>query len=456
MSIRRTSKQLSLQTDASKRFERGVDPNQILFVLNRAAMLIQKLAGGQVSSVVDIQLREFPENIVTCRLSRINQMLGIALSRGEVEDIFTRLQFHYQWNGQDQFLVRIPTYRGDIKIEVDLIEEVARLHGYDNIPRQGKGFHASVLPTNPMYLFEKKIRAKLIQEGLQEFLTCDLIGPSLLQIVQDLSLLSASMIKVLNPTSIEQSILRTSLLPGLLQVIKHNFVHQNRNIAGFEIGRIHFQDGEHYKEQPVVGIILMGKALPLHWSQESRDFDFFDIKGIIENVLDAFGVSGYLFKNLDLKTFHSGRQASIFVDSLEVGSFGEIHPAIQRRLDIPQRILFGEFNLSDLLKLARPLERVTPLPIYPGSERDWTLTVQKSISFTQIIEIIYKQSSTILENVSLKDIYQSDKLGLQFQNVTLHFVYRDSCKTIEQEVVESEHQRLTAAVFKELSYAVKV
>ena len=188
-SIRRTSKQLGLQTDASKRFERGTDPNQILLVLDRAAMLIQRVAGGEVQSgVIDVETREFPESIVSCRLTRINQLLGVVLSRGEVENVFKRLQFHCHWDGHDQFIVHVPTYRTDIKAEIDLIEEVARLYGYENIPRQGGSYQASTLPHVPIYLFEKEIRSILIGQGLKEFLTCDLIGPALLQILQDYSI----------------------------------------------------------------------------------------------------------------------------------------------------------------------------------------------------------------------------------------------------------------------------
>lgn len=448
--IRRMSKQLSLQTDASKRFERGTDPNQILMVLDRAAMLIQEVAGGEVQvGVIDIETREFPEMVVSCRLARINQLLGVSLSRGEVEDVFKRLEFHTHWDGHDQFIVHVPTYRNDIKGEIDLIEEVARLYGYDNIPRQGAGYQASNMPHTPIFLFERDIRSILIGQGLKEFLTCDLIGPTLLQILEGFSISSESFVKVLNPTSIEQSVLRTSLLPGLLQVVKYNVDHQNHQIAGFEVGRIHFREGEQFKEQPVVGIILTGQT-QLNWDQNSRDYDFFDLKGIVENLLNELGIFNARFENIGLKTFHAGRQASIFVDSLEIGSIGEIHPAVQHRLDVPQRLIFGEFSLQDLLKLSKPIDKVLSLAIYPGSERDWTFTVDKKIPLATIIDVIHKQNCSVLEEVTLKYIYTSEKLPPGFQNMTLHFVYRDPSKTIEQEVVEVEHQRLTDAVLKAL------
>lgn len=457
MSIRRTSKELALQTDASKRFERGVDPNQPLMALDRAIALIEEIAGGEIlSGVIDIKAREFPKMIISCRLSRINLIIGRSFSHGEVEDVFKRLQFACQWDDLDRLSVRVPTFRVDIRGEIDLIEEVARLYGYDHLPRQKGRYHSSSLPSVPIYLFEREIRTRLIGEGLQEFLTCDLIGPTLLQIVQDTSQSAESMVKVINPTSIEQSILRTSLLPGLLQVAKYNFDHQNRDLAGFEVGRIHFKEGEAYKEQSVAGILLMGQAWPSHWSQKGRNFDFFDLKGIVENLLKVIGIEKFHFRNINLKTFHSGRQASIFIDSLEIGSFGEIHPSIQRRLDVPQRILFGEFNLQDLMKIALPMEKVKPLAIYPCSDRDWTFTIKETVPFVQILEIIEKEKSEILEQVSLKDIYKNEKLGADYQNVTLHFTYRDPNKTLEQEVVEAEHRRLTTYVLKQLSDVIKI
>ncbi|CUI16051.1 phenylalanyl-tRNA synthetase beta subunit [Candidatus Protochlamydia naegleriophila] len=456
VSVRKTSKQLGLQTDASKRFERGTDPNQLISVLNRAAMLIQEVAGGTIQiGILDEKAKEFPEATIRCRLNRTNQMLGTILSRGEVETIFKNLGFHYQWDGQDSFFVRVPTYRVDIKEEIDLIEEIARLYGYDHIPRQGGRYLSSQLPPAPIYLFEKEIQSRLIAEGLQEFLTCDLIGPTLLNIVQDHTMPPESVVSVLNPTSIEQSVLRTSLLPGLLQVVKYNVDHQNHQINGFEIGRIHFKEGEQYKEQSVAAIVLSGSSQPAHWNDKPKDYDFYDLKGIVENLLVELGIEEPIFKNIGLDTFHSGRQASVFVGAMEVGTFGEIHPAIRRRLDVSQRILFGEFNLQDLMQVATRLEKVKPLAIYPGSERDWTFTIKDSVPFAAIMEALDEQKSTLLEKVSLLGVYRSDKLSPGYQNITLRFVYRDPSKTVAQEVVEAEHHRLTAKAINKLGDAIK-
>lgn len=455
VSVRKTSKQLDLQTDSSKRFERGTDPNVLVIALNRAAMLIQELAGGQVvPGVIDIKEGEFAEKVIPCRLSRIQQVLGIAISLGEVENIFQRLGFRVVSEGQNVTTVSVPTFRSDITTEIDLVEEVARLYGYDNIAREGTRYLTSQLPHSPMYLFEKEIHERLLGEGLQEFLTCDLIGPSMLNVVKDDSLTPEATIKVLNPTSIEQSILRTSLLPGLLQVVKTNIDYQNHDISGFEIGRIHFKDGDKYEEPSVVGIVLSGKSSPHHWDIKPHDTDFFDLKGIAENLLKGLGIENPQFKNTGMEMFHTGRQADVIVNGLKIGSIGEVHPAILRRLDVTQRIFFGEFNLRDLMQVAKSKEKIKPIPLYPCSERDWTLTLKESVSISEVLADIRAIPSKLLEQLSLVDIYRSDKLGKDKKNVTLHFVYRDLTKTVSQEEVDAEHKHVTTAALKKLGDAV--
>jgi phenylalanyl-tRNA synthetase beta chain len=450
--IRRTSKRLGLMTDASKRFERGSDPNILGLVLDRAAALIQQVAGGTIcQGTIDIAGGAFPKKHIKCRLSRINQLLGTRLSVSEVENIFSRLEFISKWDGNDTFDVQVPTYRNDLNEEIDLIEETARVYGYDNITKTHAFFQSSKIPHSPSYVFEKEMRTRLISQGLQEFLTCDLIGPSLLSVAYGTEKLEPSWIKVLNPTSIEQSILRTSLLPGLLHVVKYNWDHQNRDIAGFEIGNVHFKEGEHYREQPVAGIVLSGKAAPHHWKDKPRDFDFYDLKGMFETLFEELKVD-VAFKSHKHAALHPGRQASIYCGSLEIGSFGEVHPAVVRRLDVPQPIFFAEVNLYDLLQV-RPKSdtQMQEIAVYPGSERDWTITMQEETPVEKLLKAVQGQSSRLLESVSLQDIYRSDKLGKGLKNVTLRFFYRDRTKTIAQEKVDSEHQRIVENVNKLLN-----
>lgn len=455
VTIRRTSKRLGLMTEASRRYERGCDPNALMQSLDKASMLIQQVAGGQIcQGRIDVAAKNFTKKRINCRLSRVNRLLGTRLSVSEVEPIFQRLEFNTAWDGQDVFTVDVPTYRNDLQEEIDLVEEVARIYGFDNIDTGTTYSRASSLEHAPIFLFEQETRSRLISEGLQEFLTCDLIGPTLLETLQASEMPEKLWVRVLNPTSIEQSILRTSLLPGLLQVVKYNWDHQNRDIAGFEIGRIHFKNGENYREQSMAAVVLSGKGRPHHWDDKPKEVDFFDLKGIIENMLGELKVPDLAFKPSQLHVLHPGRQASIFSGQLEIGSLGEVHPSVLRRLDVPQRILFAEINLHDLFTVKSTDRKMHQIPIYPGSERDWTLSLAEDVPIATVLDAIHAISSPVLESVSLQDIYRSDKLGKGLKNVTLRFLYRDWEKTIAQETVEAEHNRIIEKVLKSIQTVV--
>jgi phenylalanyl-tRNA synthetase beta chain len=448
-SVRKTSKRMGLKSESSHRFERGTDPNGLVYALNRVTSLIGELTHGRVRrGILDIKFHEFPTHVYTCRLSRINDILGTMISANEVETIFHRLGFGTTFDGQNTFTLTIPTSRNDVQGEIDLIEEVARIYGYDNIPRRVSHYSASTIPHAPIFLFEREMKSRLIGAGLQEFLTCDLIGPAALGVIQEAP--SSSQVTVLNPTSVEQSILRTSLLPGLLQVVKYNVDHQNFDLSGFEVGRIHFKQDGGYKEQSVAGIVLTGKRSPHHHDPKPTDMDFFDLKGILENLFVGMGMDHVFFKRSNLPQFHSGRQATLHFGALEIGAMGEIHPSIQRKLDVSQRILFAELNLHDLFPLWKRDWKIQPLPIFPGSERDWTLSLKNEVPIQEVIKSIRSVHSTLLEEVSLLDIYRSDSLGADKKNATFHFVYRDSSKTVSQEEVDNEHTRLTQAVLAQL------
>lgn len=448
-SIRRTSKKLSLFSDASRRFEKGVDPHAVPYALDQAALMIQELAGGEVREErLDVKERDFPPLVIACRLSRVNQVLGTRLSESEVELIFQSLGFTVKFDGHDTLAVQVPTFRSDIGLEIDLIEEVARIWGYDNIKREPARFQATQMPHAPIYLFEKVVKSKLIAEGLQEFINCDLIGPTLLKAAYGTEALPPNAISVLNPVSIEQSVLRTSLLPGLLQTVKHNYDRESHHIAGFEVGRIHFKDKENFREQALLAIILSGKSSPNPFDPKPHAFDFRDLKGILGNFFRALSIDNYSLRRSHLTTLHPGRQASIFVGGLEVGSFGALHPAVGRRLDLSQEILYAELNLFDLFQVQKRDIKMQPLPIFPGSERDWTVTLLEIAPVGQVIDAIKAFPSTLLQEVKLTDIYRSPTLGQGKKNVTFHFTFRAKERTVEQSEVDQEHARLIAATLE--------
>jgi phenylalanyl-tRNA synthetase beta chain len=454
-SIRRSSKQLHLRTDASQRFEREVDLGSILEALDRAAQLLQTIAGGKiVHGVIDFSSRSFPQREIVVRISRINSLLGIHLSVNEMTSLFERLDCTIKKQTEEILLVAVPTYRNDLKEEIDCIEEIARLYGFNNFEKKSPLHLSSSLLDTPLYTFESRVRTDLLKEGLQEFLTCNLISPKLAELtaegIRGMGEKNQSAISVLYPTSIDQSILRFSLLPGLLEVIKKNQDHQIHDISAFEVGGIHFKEHADYVEQTAAGIILTGKSRPHHWESKPKDVDFFDLKGIVENLLDGLLIENVTFEPSHLHNFHPHRQAHIKSGDLFIGALGEIHPSHLAALEIIHRVYYAELNLHELFSLKRPEHHFLPFVRFPGSERDWTLSLTLETPIQAVFEAIQSTPSRFLEKLLLLDLYKSAQIGKNRKNATLRFYYRDPHKTIALEAVEKEHARLVQEVAKKL------
>ncbi len=434
ISIRNSSRKIALRSESSQRFEKGVDPVGVEAALNEACQMM----GGSVKGFVDIKKGPFHAKKLTLRYPRVNQILGTQLSAGEIDQIFVRLGFKVN-NG----VVEVPLYRADISEEIDLIEDVARIYGYNHIAKQTPKVTLSQIPNDPMFLFENEMRSKLSGFGLCEFLTCDLISPKLGEICHAITPKSMGFLKMAYSKSEEYSVLRTSLLPGLLQVVKGNLDQKNLSIGAFEIGRIHFLQNGKPVEVPMGAILLTGKAALPNWSHKSSDVDFFDLKGIVENLVNG------TFKPSHHITFHPGRQADIHVGDLIVGSLGEVHPSLLAQFNIDQKVYYAELHLPYLMHLKKTHLRMHPLPQFPSSERDWTVPLHPKVPIDQVFHLIHSIQSPLLEKVELIDLYHPE--GALQKNATFRFTYRDLLKTISFEEVESEHARIVNFVAKNLA-----
>jgi phenylalanyl-tRNA synthetase beta chain len=451
-SIRKTSREIRVKTESSQRFERGIDIETLPEALDRAAALLQEVAGGSIArGKIDLISTPFSRREIICRLSRVNQVLGLMLGLSELVTLLQKLDLEIEEGEGEVVVARIPGYRNDLREEIDLIEEVARLYGYNHITSLESPKHtSSLIPHAPIFLFEREIRTRLIAEGLQECLTCDLISPKLAEITAEKEIKSNSLIHVLHPSSIDQSILRLSLLPGLLNVIKYNQDHQNNDVSAFEVGRIHFKEDEHYTEQSAAAIILTGKRAPHHWEIKPLEVDLFDLKGMLENLLESLGIENFSFEISHLNNFHPYRQARIKLDDLYIGAMGEIHPSHLKALDLSKRVYFAEINLHDLFPFKKSESHFSPPSPYPGSERDWTVTLKNDLPIARVFHAIQTTPSRFLEKFLLLDLYKSDEIGKDKKNVTFRFTYRDPQGTIGLETVEREHESLLQEVINKL------
>jgi phenylalanyl-tRNA synthetase beta chain len=449
LSIRKASHALSLRTESSLRFEKGIDPNGTLFALKRCAHLIKLVSPSCRigSDFIDMKEKEFRKLKVSCRLSRTNKILGTKLSLNEAENLLNRLEMDTKKSSEDLIEVEVPTYRNDVKTEIDLIEEIARIFGYNNLEKKSPRFTSSSTLNAPLYTFETSMKKLLIAQGLQEFITSDLISPKLSKMVEEKSLPKSALIEVLHAKSEEHSQLRSSFLPSFLQVIKHNHDHKNFNIHAFEIGKVHFKKDGELVEQPTVALVLSGKNRSHHWKEKPRDVDFYDLKGIVENIFEKLKIKDWSVQKSSHPSFHPGRQANIFIGDTHIGVMGEIHPSLLSEMDIKRNVLIAELNNYFLMKYQKLLIKYLELPEYPSSERDWTITIGESVNIASILK---KISSNILEELFILDVYQDPKLSSDQKNVTLRFVYRDKNKTISFEEVENEHQKIINEITKEL------
>jgi phenylalanyl-tRNA synthetase beta chain len=335
-----------------------------------------------------------------------------------------------------------------------LIEEIGRLYGFENLPKSAARHTTSQLEDNKLFQLEKKTRSLLLQEGLQEFLTCDLISPFLASLLGRKQEVDSHCITVLHAKSQDYSLLRPSLMPGLLQVVKHNIDHQNDSIFGFEVGRVHFTEKNSLQEHPSAGIILSGNNAPYHHIPKPREVDFFDLKGILENLFDHLKIGGVLFEPSHLPHFQMGRQAIVKVEGKMIGMIGEIHPLILQTIDIKQRTYFAELNLEMLAAFTQKKITTKELSLYPSSDRDWTVTLTKHTPIGEVLNCIHSMAPALLKEVSLIDVFESEKIGPNHKNVTWRFVYQDKEKTIDAPTVEKVHTTLLQKVAQKLENCI--
>ncbi|MBS0634181.1 MAG: phenylalanine--tRNA ligase subunit beta [Verrucomicrobia bacterium] len=446
--IRKARTRLGLCTDASKRFERGTDSSMTAKALEYAWQMIhRKDSQAHLECFIDVATERLAKS-VSCRLSRAGRLLGYEVSANEAESAFSRLGLHFSFDGQDTYTISVPSYRHDITEEVDLIEEIGRIVGLQRDVTVPAHYAASPLAHHPMYIFDGQVRRRLLTLGLQEAITSDLISPEMAKIA---GAAPETVVEMMNPLSSEQSILRPSLLPGLLDVVQRNLNLRILDLQFFEVGHAHLKKGTGFVEPRLFSIMLTGKARSHHFSRKDREWDFFDLKGMLEELFSTLRFSEMTVEKSKMSMFHPERQAKVFVDGVHIGIMGELHPELLQRLGIDQRVLYSECDMQELINLSQKACKMEELALFPASQRDWTITLPKKVSYAEITNKINEIKPAICEAVTLVSLFEHEKLGADRHNVTLNFVYRDREKTVSQDEVEAAHQKLVSTVSKYLA-----
>jgi len=440
--IRLGMKNIDLRTESGQRFEKGIDAEGVQRALDEAASLTAQICHGKIAKGRLGLGATFHPKKIKCRPERVNQLLGTHISLSEMDEIFQRLQFKTKLV-DGQFELDVPHFRTDVTAEIDLVEEIARIYGYNQIESKGTKYQLSSVPHDASYLFEKEVRKALLELGLQEFLTSDLISPQACELVKEWLQPGISLLKALKPKTEEYSVLRPSLLPGLLDVALFNLNQKNGHFAAYEIGNIHLLAKNELLEQPMIGIVLAGQKAPSHWSEKSEPFEFFDLKGLIENLLEFFPIPAS-FKESAHPSFHPHAQADLVANGLVIGSFGKLHPKLLEKKGIKEPLFYAELDLAHLQRLCKKKLRVEAIPKFPGSERDWTLPLPPKTCAQKIFDSLEKHRPELLEKIELLDLYQPQ--DAQEKMATFRFFYRDLSKTVSFEEVEKVHQELIGLV----------
>lgn len=452
VTIRKASRDHGLRSEASSRYEKGVDPNRVRAAAERAAELLVKYAGGEVlQGSVEANHLDVKPAVVSITLEKINRVIGTNISMGEVEDIFRRLRFETVTDN-DAITVTVPTRRGDITIEEDLIEEVARIYGYDRVPTT-----LPVSSSTPGQLtdFQKKrraVRKYLEGSGLFQAVTYSLTSPAQ---AGKFALETREPVKLAMPMSEDRSTLRMSILPQLLEVIKYNVARQNESVAVYEAGTVFLSKGsnEQPEEREHLAGAITGLVQEHLWQGEKKAVDFFVLKGILEGMFALLGLEKNVeYRQGALDGMHPGRTAEIYLSGERIGFIGQVHPSLQKEYDLKETYVF-ELLLEAVFRAKTAPLQYTSIPRYPSITRDIALVVEKGVVAGELAGIITEAGGTLLKDVHVFDLYQGEHMEPGKKSIAFSLKYYDPERTLTDDEVTKVHNQVLEAV-KEKAGAV--
>lgn len=443
--VRRTSRRLGLRSEASNRFEKGVDPERIIPALSRAVQLLQEIAGGEVASEIYVEeIGDIEDVVIGLRHERLCNLLGIQIDPQEVIHIFRRLRFEVDYE-DGIYQVQVPTRRPDINIEEDLIEEVARLYGYDRIPTTlpwGQQLPGSLTREQKL---RRIIRHALRDLGMNESVTYSLISSKAGKEIASLDP-SAEPIRIAMPMSREHAVLRTSLLPSLIQTAKYNLNHGLNALSLFEMGRTYLTKERKLTNLPrenwqLAGLITGNQNTDFWYQDTSQALNFFHGKGILEALFQRLGVNQVEYREASLIGFHPGRTAEVICDHQVIGVIGQLHPKLERKYQLEETILF-EIDLPKLFQHVPEEITYKAITRYPAVTRDLAIVVDEEVQVGKIEKAIRQTAGPLLESITLFDLFQGEQLGEKKKSLAFSLVYRADDRTLTDDEIQVIHEKV--------------
>jgi phenylalanyl-tRNA synthetase beta chain len=460
ISIRRSSRRLGLKTESSYRFERGTDPHGVLRALDRAAQLMLEVGGGKIATgSIDVYPETITQPTIALRVDKTNRYLGTKLSSQEMAAALRQIEMRVDESEGNVLRVVPPSFRGDITREVDLTEEVARLSGYDNIPVTSP---TSSIEAASFDLHQKtriEVKNLLAGAGFFEMINYSFVSFEALKKLRypegDPRL---DPVRLKNPLSDEQAVMRTSLIPGLLQNTRYNLDRRSENLRIFELSKVFLtRRGDLLADEPhhLAGV-MAGKRIPQSLYGGDAEVDYTDVKGTVETVLQFLRITNVRFRAEALPPWLDPYgSASIFVGEGRIGELGRVHPEVEEAFDLKRHVFVFRLNFDKLFNLRGPVPTYSSLPKFPPVARDMALVAPEKLPVEEPLDFIHSLKQTLLERVEIFDIFRSEQLGAEKKSIAYRLTYRAPDRSLTDEEVNEIHGKVIEKVTKKFGASLR-
>jgi phenylalanyl-tRNA synthetase beta chain len=450
ISIRKTAKALGLSTEASYRFERGVDPDGTITALDRAAGLMLDISGGKlVEGLIDENPLPVPRKKISLSITRAGELLGFDCKESQIKKLLSSLEFEVKKQDEDHLQVAAPSFRVDILRPEDLMEEIARLSGYDQIPVTFPVIHAGYRIPNRIVEIRNRVKDILVGLGFTEVINYSFIhktSPDRLRVPE--RDLRKKAVTVLNPLSEDQSTMRTSLIPGLLETLHRNISQQVKTLRVFEIGKTFIPKEKEDLPDEIEMLCLLWSGLRFtpSWYGKETPCDLFDLKGVIESLFEKLRIHDPVFFRTPIKECHytrPGHTGAICLKEGTIGLLGEIHPEVMDKFDIRQPAYIAELNLNTLFPSIPEIKKSMPISRYPSVSRDFTIIVDNQVEAWEILNYVKKTHVELIENVQLFDVFDKAPIPAGRKSISFRITYRSMEKTLEDIEINRIHHDIS-------------
>lgn len=454
-SVRKAAQRHDLRGDASNRFEKGVDTGAVEISLNRTVELIASITKIQsISQVIVGKQTPAEPTVIKASIDHVNRLMGITLSADEMIGILDRLGFSTEQNG-DELTVTIPTRRWDMSIEADLIEEIMRIYGYENLQGTLPSGNETLGGYTPQREFINKLKNILLSEGMDETINFGLVSK---QEARDFNYIDSEYTRVLHPMTEDHEFLRTSLIPGLIKNVAYNKARKNSDLSLFEEGRIFDRESGHDrpKEVEYIGGIITGKVGTDSWNTSAKEIDFYDVKGIVEELLSFVELNSEVEyrASKEIGNLHPGQTAAILFDDQVMGYVGKIHPEYQSAHSIDDAFVF-ELNVDKLLAQPKKNVKAMSAPKYPSVTRDLAILVAKNITSGEIVKQIFNDGGQYLKDVNIFDVYQGSNIENGHKSLGYHLIFQNSNDTLTDDTVEKAFTQIKTGLINKFNVEVR-